>query len=329
MKKFLSLVLMVLLSIFALVGCNEEITDKNQNTAEQANGEKVTAQTSDYPKTFTDGRGKEITLNEKPSRIVSTTLATDEYLLALVDTDRIAAVTQLSTDAGISNVAGQTDAIETKIESLTAEQVIALKPDLVLLPTYSNPDVVAQLDAANIVTYQLKDDSSFDGVIAGVEEVGALVGEEQKAADVVANIKKRIDDLKDKTANVKQKRVLYWTQYNSSVTENTTIGEMITNAGGINVITEAGITGDEYPDYPSLSKEKVIELNPDVIITDIWAGTGEESTVIEDWKKDPALQNVAAIKNNAVYAIDSADLTTASHYVIEGAESIYKVVYGE
>ena len=327
MKKFLSLVLMVFLAVVALVGCNEEATANKQKTVEESNGGNVT-EVNDYPKTFTDGRGKEITLNEKPSRIVSTTLAIDEYLLALVETNRIAAVTQLSTDPGISNVAGLTDPIETKIESLTAELVISLNPDLVLLPTYSNPEVVEQLDKANIVTYQLKDDASFDGILAGVEEVGALVGEEEKAADLVSNIKERMSDLKDQSTNNK-KRVLYWTEYNSSVTDNTSIGEMINLAGGLNVITEAGITGDEYPDYPSLSKEKVIELNPDVIITSIWTGTDQQSTIIDEWKKDPALQNVAAIKNNAVYAIDSANLTTASHYVIEGAEDIYNVLYGE
>jgi len=326
MKKYLSLLLVLLLSVFALAACGEDATiDQSTEKVEE-----TTSEVSDYPKTFTDGRGIEVTLEEKPSRIVSTTLAIDEYLLALVDPGRIAAVTQMSTDPGISNVAGLIGSIETKIESVTAELVLSLNPDLVLVPTYVNPEVLEQLDAAGVKTYQLKDDASFDGILEGLEEVGALVGEEEKAAGIVADIKDRIAALEEEAAEkTDKKRVLYWTQYNSSVTENTSIGEMITLAGGINVITEAGIMGDEFPDYPNLSKEKLVELNPDVIITSDWQYDGSEATFIEEWKSDPALQNVNAFKNNEVYDIDSANLTTAAHYVIEGAEDIYNVLYGE
>jgi len=326
MKKYLSLFLMLLLSVSFLVACGKEATtDQSTEKVEEAKTE-----VSDYPKTFIDGRGVEVNLEEKPSRIVSTTLAMDEYLLDLVDPERIVAVTKISTDPGISNVADIAESIETKIETVTTELVLSLNPDLVIVPTYVNPEVLEQLDDAGVNTYQLKDDASFAGILAGLEEVGALVGEEEKAAEIVADIKDRMAALEEKAAKeTDKKRVLYWTQYNSSVTDNTSIGEMITLAGGINVVTEAGITGDEFPDYPNLSKEKLVELNPDVIITSDWQGDGSEATFIDEWKNDPALQNVNAFKNNEVHAIDSANLTTAAHFVIEGAEDIYNVLYGE
>ncbi|MBD3108713.1 ABC transporter substrate-binding protein [Bacillus sp. AGMB 02131] len=327
MKKYLSQLMMVLLSVCLLAACGEEATN-NQITEKVEQTSKT--ETSEYPKTFLDGRGVEVTLNEKPTRIVSTTLAMDEYLLAIVDPERISAVTKLSTDPAISNVAELTDSIKTKIDSVTAELVISLNPDLILVPTYVDPAVLEQLDAAGLTTYQLKDDTSFDGILAGLEEVAALVGEEKKAEEILTDIEERIADLKEKTAvqDVK-KRVLYLTQYDSSVTDNTSIGEMISLAGGINVITEAGITGDEYPDYPNLSKEKVVELNPDVIITSDWQYDGSKATFVEAWKNDSALKNISAFKNDEVHVIDSANLTTAAHFVIEGAEDIYNVLYGE
>ena len=327
MKKYLRQIMMVLLSVFLLVACGEEATN-NQSTEKVEQTAKT--ETSEYPKTLVDGRGVEVTLNEKPKRIVSTTLAMDEYLLALVDPERISAVTNLSTDPAISNVAELTDSIETKIDSVTAELVISLNPDLVLVPTYVDPAVLEQLDSAGLTTYQLKDDASFDGILAGLQEVAALVGEEKKAEEILTDIEERIADLKEKAAvQDEKKRVLYLTQYDSSVTENTSIGEMIALAGGINVITEAGITGDEYPDYPNLSKEKVVELNPDVIITSDWQYDGSEATFVEAWKNDPALKNINAFKNDDVHVIDSANLTTSAHFVIEGAEDIYDVLYGE
>ena len=172
MKKYLGLLFTVLLSIFALVACGEEAT-KNQSTEKV---EETKGETSDYPRTFTDGRGVEVTLEEKPTRIVSTTLAIDEYLLSLVEPERIAAITQMATDPGISNVVDVTDGVETKIESVTAELVLSLSPDLVLIPTYVNPEVLEQLEAAGVTTYQLKDDASFAGILESVEEIGAQIG---------------------------------------------------------------------------------------------------------------------------------------------------------
>ena len=126
-----------------------------------------------------------------------------------------------------------------------------------------------------------------------------------------------------------KKRVLYYTEYLSSVTDNTTIGEMIHLAGGVNVISEAGIVGDDYPDYPNVSKEVLVKLNPEVIFTTAWgAGEGEPAFVTE-WKNDPALSEVEAIKNNQVYVLDSANVTTASHFVIEGAEDMKAILAGE
>lgn len=326
MKKMASLLLLLFLSVTALVACgNETVDNQKQETKQEANQE-----TGDYPKTFIDGRGEEVTIKEKPANIVSTTLAIDEYLLPLVGQDQVAAVTKLSTDPGISNVADLTKGIDTKIETVTSELVLSLEPDLVLIPSYVDPEVLNQLESADITTYQLKDDSSFAGVLAGLKEVGAIVGEEKKATDIIADVEKRMAALKKKgEAEAEKKRVVYWTQQNSSVTENTTIGEMITLAGGINAITEAGITGEEYPDYPNLSKEKLVELNPDVIITTDWQYDGSKATFVEEWKKDPALKNITAFKNDEVYVIDSANLSTASHFIIEGAEDIYQVLYGK
>ena len=322
MKKIFSLSVLVVLSVFVLFACGNETVN---NEKKESN-----VDATEYPKTLTDGRGEEVTIKEKPARIVSTTLAIDEYLLPLVDEERMAAVTKMSTDSGISNVAELTEGIETKIESVTSELVLSLQPDLVLIPSYVDPEVLKQLDSAGITTYQIKDDTSFSGVLDGLKEIGTIVGEEEKAEEIIADVKKRMADLKDKAeAQAEKKRVVYWTQQNSSVTENTTIGEMITLAGGINAITEAGITGDEYPDYPNLSKEKLVELNPDVIITSDWQYDGSEATFVEEWKNDPALKNLKAFKNDDVYVIDSANLTTASHFVIEGAEDIYQVLYGE
>ena len=324
--------LLPFLAIFYLVACNDsEIQNNNQtekNSTETSQIEKKDQTV--YPLTITDGRGKEITISEQPKRIVSTALAVDEYLVNLVPTKNILGVTAISADPGISNVAGKTDAIETKFETVTAEQVLALNPDLVIIPSYVNPEVLDQLDSAGITTFQVVDDSSFEGILKTVETLGKIVNAQQKANELVADIQKRIDTLKENAEKKADKpRVLYYTEYSSSVTDNTTIGEMINLAGGINVVTEAGIVGEAYPDYPDISKEVLVELKPDVIFTTAWGAGEGEPAFVTDWKNDPALKDVPAIKNNKIYVLDSANVTTASHYVIEGAEEMAAILSKE
>src|SRR5690606_33667560 len=245
-------------------------------------------------------RGKEITISEKPKRIVSTALAVDELLVDLVPSENLVDVTAISSDPAISNVAGKTDSIETKFETVTAEQILALKPDLVIIPSYVNPDVLNQLENAGITTFQVIDDTSFEGILKTVETLGKIVGEQEKANNLIADIQKRIDALKEKADKKENKpRVLYYTEYSSSVTDNTTIGEMIKLAGGINVVSEAGFIGASYADYPEISKGVLVQLKPDVLFTAAWGATttNGEPAFITEWKKDPALKDVPAIKN--------------------------------
>lgn len=318
--KFVKGLALTMTAALALAACgDEEAKDVKDTKAE------TTSEESAYPKTFVDGRGKEVVIEEKPDRIVSTSLAVDEYLVNLTDLKNIAGVTAISADPGISNVAGQTDEVEFKFESVTTEQVLALEPDLVIVPSYVSPEVLNQLDDAGITTYQIEDSSTFEGVIGAVEVLGQLLDEEDNANKLIEDFNKRMEAIEKADKGVAE-RVLYYTEYLSSVTDKTTIGEMITLAGGVNVVSEAGITGDDYPDYPNVSKEVLVDLNPEVIFTTAWDPTGAEPAFVTEWKNDPALANVDAIKNNRVYVLDSANVTNASHYVIEGAEEMFEIL---
>lgn len=320
MKKYTKQFAVALVATSALVACSDEEVKEVENVEADA------AANDAYPKTVQDGRGQEITLEEQPKRIVSTALSIDEYLVNLVDEENIMGVTGISADPSISNVADEVANIETKFETVTAEQVIALEPDLVIVPSYVNPEVLEQVEKADIDVYQVLDDSSFDGIAETITALGDVLGVEDKAAALVEDFETRVAAVEQQAETIEEKRVLYYTEYLSSVTNNTTIGEMIDLAGGVNIVEEAGIVGDDYPDYPNISKEVLVDLNPEIIFTTAWVDGGAEPAFVTEWKNDPALANVDAIKNDAVYVLDSANVTTASHYVVEGAEEILNML---
>ena len=321
--KFVKGLTISMTAALLLAACGGEETKEEEKQQETTASEEASA----YPKTFVDGRGVEVIIEEKPDRIVSTTLAVDEYLVNLTDIENIVGVTAISTDPSISNVADLTAPVETKFEKVTAEQVIALDPDLVIIPSYVNPEVLNQLEDAGVVTYQVVDDASFAGIIETVETLGDLLDEEENADKLIADYNERYAAIEEAVAKDEDEdRVLYYTEYLSSVTGNTSIGEMIELAGGTNVVVEAGIVGDEYPDYPNVSKELLVDLNPEFIFTTAWDPSGNEPAFVTEWKNDPALANVDAIKNGHIYVLDSANVTTASHYVIEGAEDMFDIL---
>lgn len=323
-KKSFLVSFLLFIFIFLFSACGQGTTNQGENPQSGVNQE------AQFPLKIVDGRNKEVTIPKKPTRIVSTSLATDEFLFSLVDPSRIVAVTEISTDEGISNVAGKTTSIPNKIKTVTAEQIIALKPDLVLLPTYIDPGVVEQLDKAGMPIFQLKDQASFQGIQDNVRLIAKLVGETQKGEDVIKEFNQELSAIDEKVKSIpsnKRVKVLYWTNYGSSVTAKTTVGEMIVRAGGVNVISEAGLVGTEYPDYPKISKETVLSLNPDVIITDGYGA--QDSGFVDKWKKDPSLKSVNAFKNNRVFVLNSAHLTNASHYVVKGTKDIFTTLYPE
>ena len=97
-KSFLLIILTVF--VFLVSGCSS-IT--------QAGKEKTAS--------FKDSTGRIVSIKAKPQRIVSLTLGTDEILLDLVEPERIAALTYLADDRGISFVTEKSRLVKSKIRS--------------------------------------------------------------------------------------------------------------------------------------------------------------------------------------------------------------------
>ena len=85
-----------------------------------------------------------------PRRIVSAFLCTDEYVFRLVPRTRIAALSYLAADTHpvVSTIAGQVAGIP--LVRASAEEIMSLRPDLVVTYENTNLHLLAQLRAAGI-----------------------------------------------------------------------------------------------------------------------------------------------------------------------------------
>lgn len=253
-----------------------------------------------------------------PQRIVSLNLVADEILLALTPPERIAALTYLADDPGFSNVVAESQHVPHKVRA-NAEQVIALRPDLVIVAAYTSATVKAPLYETGIPLLELQQFGSLAHVQQNILAIGQATGETGKARALVAEMARRLQELQQRVAGAQRTRVLYYAAGGFTAGSGTTMDEMITHAGGRNVATEAGIQRSK-----KISQETLVALNPAVILV---SGEYGQEGLRELLLADPTLQDVEAIRNGRVHVISRPYASTVSHYVVKGVEAIAQALH--
>ena len=312
----------LLLALAALLaGCSLQPAAGPQTEATAPAAVEEPADSQGFPRTITDGLGNEVTIPQKPQRIVSLTLATDEILLSLVATERVRAVTYLAGDSIWTNVSEIARQVEHTVQS-DPEQIIALEPDLVLAATYNNPDHIKLLRDAGIPVVVVSLFDSVDQVADNIRYVARLTGDEVRAEELIAAMEERLAAIEAMAAKAETKpRVLFYTAFGSSAGKGSTFSDIVQRAGGINL-------GDEALDGPfgEISLEKIVELNPDVIVTDEFS-PDDNAEWQENFSNHPALANVNAKKNGRIYTVPARHISTLSHYIVEGVYDVAKLLH--
>lgn len=260
-----------------------------------------------------------------PERVVSLSLASDEILLELLPQRRIVGLTYLVDDPQYSNVVDAALGIPRRVRA-NPEQIIALHPDLVVIAgsAYSKTDVGRLLESTGIRLHRLGPGEQFSGIAEAIVRLGRVVRAEMKARQMVRNMDRRINTVRRLVRGVDRPRVLYLAPDGFTAGRKTNIGEMISIAGGINLAERAGI---DY--FRKISSETIVTLDPEVILL----ATSREpagTDVTYTWlHADPALRNVAAVRNKRLYTVPQRLLNTLSHHAVAGAEAIARLLHPE
>ncbi len=284
-------------------------------------GMPVLAQNSGFPRTVTDGAGASVTISAPPVHIVSVALVSDEILFSLVDPSRLAAVTANAMDPAESDVVDLAKPIANKLAKADPEAVIALKPDLVVLSPFTDAGVIKQLKDTKLTVFVLGNIKTIKDIENNIMLLGQVVGEEKKAAQIVSDMEAKLKTVADAVKDVKPLTVLYYGPDGYSAGAGTTIDEVITRAGGINIVTKAGIKDQ----FPLLSDEWVVTQDPDVILL---AGFNSYSPgFVEKFYNNPNFQSLKAIKNKKAVVANDAHLATISQYIVEGVSDVAALLY--
>jgi len=261
---------------------------------------------------------------KKYNHIVSLTLSGDEMLLGLVPENRIAGLSgKINEDKEISNIVDKAKKFP-KVEG-NEEVLMSLEPDLIIVADWLSKRItdIGAITGAKVYFY--KTPNSYEEQKKLIRDLANLVEEKENGEKLIKNMDDRLKALQNKIAkNYKgaKPRILMYTSFGTTSGKNTTFNDMVKLINGVNVVAEAGIDG-----FKDISKEKVIELNPDIIIVPIAKKYDNVNKILKLFFEDPGFKNVKAIKNKKVYFIQYKDITPTSQYMINSIEELAKVVY--
>jgi iron complex transport system substrate-binding protein len=263
--------------------------------------------------------GAELRIPHKPERIISLTPSNDEILCALVDEKRIAGVSGFSRDEATSHVAAAARRINVFVDR-NAEQIVALRPDLVLAARSTKLDLknlLAQLETPVLVTTSFRNLAEIE---ANIRSIGQAVGEEIRAEAVIREMRRRLAAARGRLQPERAgRRVLYLASGNFTAGSETSIHEILIAAGMRNAAAEAGITG-----HARIAPEQIIQIDPDVIL--IGTGYERDRGFRRRLEEDRQLSTVKAIKDRHFVELPARSTMTVSHHVADAVEMLVEAV---
>lgn len=278
----------------------------------------------------TDDYGNIITFSTKPVRICALTLSLEEVLIDLVGTERMAAVSRAADDARISLIADMAKQIPRKLPSpINIEGILGLQPDLVIVQDNMDTAFIQTLKDTGLRIYIAKVPTTVSAIRQRVLQLADVVGEKQKGEQIIQEMDRQLSCVKsiiDKIPAAEKKVVMGYSLLGVFGSQEGLFHDICVNAGVINGAALAGLTRGDH-----LSKEKIIETNPDIFIFPSYSSTqkGDVDALRESVIHDPALQSVKAIRNNDMIIIKDRYRYSASQYVGDAVLAIAQKSYPE
>lgn len=299
-RKFFNLLAGILLLTFLLSGCKSALPSA-QSSIE-----------------YTDGLGRTVSLPAKPVKIISLAPSNTEILYAVGAGSQLVGRDEFS---DYPSEAANLPTVGGSMGKYNLEQIVALKPDLVLAAEINTPEQIKALEDLKINVYYLANPKDFPGLFTNLTTVGKLTGHEKEATDLVASLQKRVDAVTSAAKPKKSLKVFYELD-GSDVAKPWTIGKgtfadmIISMAGGENVGSAAG------EGWLQMSQEAILAGNPDLIIL----GDSAYGMTAESVASRPGWEGTSAVKNNAVVPFDDDLMSLPGPRLVDGLEAIAKLV---
>ena len=210
-------------------------------------------------------------------------------------------------------------------DSFNVEKVIALKPDVLILPLSVQKqaqDIIKKLEAAGIPTvfidYHLE---SVENHTKSIQLLGKILGKEQRAQELAAYHQEQVNKIYSRLQAITKPKPTVYVECGSEGPAtygnsygNYMWGALVEKCGGTN------ITKDKIEKYAPINPEFLLKANPDIIIItgSYWpkkteslrmgfmADQAESQKLFQAFTKRTGWAELNAVKNKQVFSIHHA-----------------------
>ena len=233
--------------------------------------------------------------SQYPSRIVCLTEETTETLYLLGEGDRV---------VGISGYTVRPPEARSKPKvsafiNARFEKIEALKPDLILAFSDLQADIAAELIRRGypVVTFNQR---TIDEILRMIRMVGSLVGRQDAAEALAADLERGLDAIRDRAATLPRRPRVFFEEWDDP---------LISGICWVDELTEIAGGQTLFPDLrrASLAKDRIVtadavrDANPEVIIAS-WCGKAMKKRTILD---RPGWSAISAVRHDHIYEIKS------------------------
>jgi iron complex transport system substrate-binding protein len=271
-----------------------------------------------------DTSAKAVESGGKCERIVSLAPSITEMLIALELGPSIVGVTRYCAQPHdrVSVIGGYSDP--------SYERILTLKPDLVaMLDLHAKQK--RDLEKIPLQTVSVRS-QSIDDILDAIHILASHCGVAERGNEMVKEMNREIHDIQQQSQGKPRPRVLMSvgrTMGTGSVQDifvagkTTWLSDLIDIAGGINAIEGSGVQ------YPKLSAEGVMQINPEVIIELIPVEdktTVSNEEILSQWQ---IASQVEAVKHHRIHVLRHKNIAQPGPGVVDLARILSRLIHSE
>ena len=196
---------------------------------------------------------------QAPHHIISVNPCLDSILFHLADRAQITALSHFSRDERKSSIAAQTRDIPVTFE--TAEEIIALNPDLVLASRHTAAPTRLALERVGIHPELFGVPNTVQESLDQISRVAELIGQRERGADLVANIERALGQAAPPDGQPVP--IVLFQPNGFSAGKGTLIDQLLQRTGFDNVAARYGVK-----QWGNVSLERLIVEPPMIVLSE-------------------------------------------------------------
>jgi iron complex transport system substrate-binding protein len=250
-------------------------------------------------------------------RILSQTVLSDEILWSLgpAARSRVVGLSTMADDPRYSRAAGQWP-LEVPRLAVTSEGLLAQRPDLVVIASFSAPEIKAMLRAQSVRLLEFDSFTGFADYRRQLRQLAAVTEADAAADTIIADLDRRLALLATRRPTPAPTAIAWSDGY--AAAGGTTFADVAAAAGFINLPERSGLSG-----HVPIAMELLLAWDPEVIVISCHATDASDPAcpaAEARFAEGPGITATRAYRDDRIVALPARDIGGTGEGMILSAE---------